>query len=84
MAGQAHDAVALDELVLDDLTEGQRRVLLTVAGSELANGLYLTGGTALRAAYLHHRSSVDIDFFSRARIPSEAVLALLRGADHAA
>lgn len=34
------------------------------AVSEIDTGLYLTGGTAASRAYLHHRFSDDLDFFT--------------------
>ena len=67
-----------DAVRTGDLTEGQRRLLDAVAGSRLAPAIYLTGGTALAAAYLHHRRSLDIDFFSRDPIDTADVLATLR------
>lgn len=32
--------------------------------TEIAKEFFLTGGTALAAFYLHHRESIDLDFFS--------------------
>ena len=39
----------------------QDKVLETIG--KLPVGFYLTGGTALSRAYLHHRYSDDLDFF---------------------
>lgn len=39
--------------------------MLTAFGqTPIAHSFYLTGGTALAAFYLHHRYSVDLDFFT--------------------
>jgi predicted nucleotidyltransferase component of viral defense system len=48
-----------------DLTPGQGLVLARLGGSDLAGQFYLTGGSALAAFYLHHRTSLDLDLFSR-------------------
>ena len=46
------------------LTETQQKVLDLLAKSPLAKKFYWTGGTLLSTHYLHHRLSVDLDFFS--------------------
>lgn len=46
------------------LTNAQEKVLSLLANSPLANKFYWTGGTLLSYHYLHHRKSVDLDFFS--------------------
>ncbi len=42
----------------------QRRLLQEIGRSKLRDEFFLTGGTALAAFYLHHRYSVDLDFFT--------------------
>ncbi|MEM3581666.1 MAG: nucleotidyl transferase AbiEii/AbiGii toxin family protein, partial [Candidatus Bathyarchaeia archaeon] len=46
------------------LTPLQRRLLAEIGRSSLRSDFYLTGGTALAAFYLHHRYSLDLDFFT--------------------
>lgn len=46
------------------LTHTQNVVLRAVARSLLAASLYWTGGTLLATRYLHHRRSLDLDFFT--------------------
>lgn len=46
------------------LTNAQEKVLSLLANSPLADKFYWTGGTLLSYHYLHHRKSVDLDFFS--------------------
>lgn len=46
------------------LTPLQRRLLAEIGQSSLRSDFYLTGGTALAAFYLHHRYSLDLDFFT--------------------
>lgn len=46
------------------LTEKQQKVLALLAQSDLAKKFYWTGGTLLASQYLHHRKSIDLDFFS--------------------
>jgi len=59
---------------MEILTPLQRQLLLAIGQTPLAHNFYLTGGTALSAFYLHHRYSVDLDFFTAdpvaiARVP---------------
>jgi predicted nucleotidyltransferase component of viral defense system len=49
---------------MEILTPLQRQVLTAIGQTPLARSFYLTGGTALAAFYLHHRYSVDLDFFT--------------------
>lgn len=42
----------------------QKDVLLFFAKNHFGKNFYWTGGTALAYVYLHHRNSVDLDFFS--------------------
>ena len=44
---------------------------------ELVDRFYFTGGTALAHYYLHHRSSVDLDFFSLAKFDSQTTTAFV-------
>jgi len=47
----------------------QRTVLLELAKDKvLDSGFFLTGGTALAAFYLHHRSSNYLDFFTKQQV----------------
>lgn len=46
------------------LSPAQRALLDRLSRSEFARDFYLTGGTALAEAYLHHRYSEDLDFFT--------------------
>lgn len=38
--------------------------MVAIGQTPLSHSFYLTGGTALAAFYLHHRYSVDLDFFT--------------------
>lgn len=49
---------------MTDLNENQKTLIKLLSISPLAKKFYLTGGTALSAFYLHHRLSIDLDFFS--------------------
>ena len=46
------------------LNENQKILIKLLSVSPLSKRFYLTGGTALSAFYLHHRLSIDLDFFS--------------------
>lgn len=46
------------------LTKAQEKVILCVANSSLSEKFYWTGGALLAYHYLHHRKSLDLDFFS--------------------
>jgi predicted nucleotidyltransferase component of viral defense system len=59
---------------MEILTPLQRQTLIAIGQTSLWGNFYLTGGTALAAFYLHHRYSVDLDFFTSdptaiARVP---------------
>jgi predicted nucleotidyltransferase component of viral defense system len=76
------DAPEAEALGLVDnaiLRPGQKQLLEALARSPLAKSFYLTGGTALAAFHLGHRVSDDLDLFSEAEFPIEAVLEFLRG-----
>lgn len=62
---------------MNDLTNAQRAFLEAFTKSDLAPEYYLSGGTALSAFYLHHRSSEDLDLFTRGPVDSSAVLRLV-------
>jgi predicted nucleotidyltransferase component of viral defense system len=60
---------------MEILTPLQRQTLMAIGQTPLGHSFYLTGGTALAAFYLHHRYSVDLDFFTAdptaiARVPT--------------
>lgn len=46
------------------LTHDHEIILTALAGSDLKDRFYWTGGTLLSHYYLHHRKSFDLDFFS--------------------
>ncbi len=46
------------------LTPFQQQIVAAIRKSPLQDQFYLTGGTALAAFYLHHRYSLDLDFFT--------------------
>jgi len=57
------------------LTPFQQQIVEAIRKSPLQDQFYLTGGTALAAFYLHHRYSLDLDFFTAdptavARVPA--------------
>jgi hypothetical protein len=52
----------VDARILTDLQERVLRDFFRLGGGRL--GFYLTGGTALAAFHLHHRTSEDLDLFS--------------------
>lgn len=49
---------------MTNLNENQKILVKLLSVSPLARKFYLTGGTALSTFYLHHRLSIDLDFFS--------------------
>lgn len=56
------------------LTKEQQIILDLVADSEFfRKNFYFTGGTALSSMYLHHRESVDLDFFSFKRFNIQTI-----------
>ncbi len=60
-----------------ELTPGQRLLLDRLSASELAEVFYFTGGSALAAYYLHHRRSMDLDFFARRHFDPKRVVRVL-------
>ena len=61
------------------LSKNQKCVLeLLSAEQSIAGRFYLTGGTALAEWYLHHRLSLDLDFFSEDEVEPEAITAILK------
>ena len=55
------------------LSAPQHALLAAVAGSALGRTVYWTGGTLLAAHYLHHRRSLDLDFFTE-ELPDDLVV----------
>lgn len=55
------------------LTEIQEKVISHLANSTLNKKFYWTGGTLLAYHYLHHRKSLDLDFFSEEEFLFEKV-----------
>ncbi len=64
---------------LHNLTKTQQKTLDLISNSGLASSFYFTGGTALSSAYLNHRDSEDLDFFSEEEVDTENVLFILHG-----
>lgn len=60
------------------LTEQQKILLRRFTAWPHASVFYLTGGTALSAFYLRHRSSEDLDFFTEGDLETELILTFLR------
>lgn len=59
-------------------TREQKIILDEVKQSDfLKSHFYFTGGTALSAAYLHHRYSDDLDFFSEERFDNQTIFTLV-------
>lgn len=75
---EAADMRSRRDLVLDD---GQRRVLRAAAQVLPELGFELAGGTALAAAYLGHRRSEDLDFFSLGGPVRDAVRAFVKACE---
>lgn len=48
-----------------DLTNKQKLAIELLAHSKLKKTFYWTGGTLLSYYYLHHRKSLDLDFFTQ-------------------
>lgn len=44
----------------------------------ILQNFYLSGGTALSSWYLHHRASLDLDFFSDRRFQSDRLIRLVK------
>lgn len=58
-------------------TREQKIILDEVKQSDfLKSHFYFTGGTALSAAYLHHRYSDDLDFFSEKQFDNQTIFTL--------
>ena len=52
----------------------QRDVLIHIIDNEtIKNNFFLTGGTALSVFYLHHRTSIDLDFFTIKKMPLDEI-----------
>lgn len=59
------------------LTRRQKALLSAFCKCPFRAAFYLTGGTALSAFYLQHRSSEDLDFFTDQEIGVEEILGFL-------
>ena len=55
------------------LTKAQEKAIALLANSTLNKKFYWTGGTLLAYHYLHHRRSLDLDFFSEEMFSFEEV-----------
>ena len=52
----------------------QREVLIGILHNDMIrDNFFLTGGTALSVFYLHHRTSVDLDFFTVKKMPLDDI-----------
>lgn len=56
-----------------NLSDTQKLAIELMAHSSLREIFYWSGGTLLAYHYLHHRSSIDIDFFSEKKFSLERV-----------
>lgn len=56
-----------------NLTKKQKLAIDLLAESSLRDVFYWTGGTLLAYHYLHHRESIDLDFFSEKKFSLEEV-----------
>ena len=56
-----------------NLTPPQKLAIELLAHSPLRDMFYWTGGTLLAYHYLHHRKSIDLDFFSEKKFSLEEV-----------
>lgn len=65
-------------LASPELSSWQLDVLETVRSSPLARDLVFGGGAALSAVYLHHRTSIDLDFFVARELREGDLLKLKR------
>lgn len=61
------------------LTADHEIILTTLAGSDLKDRFYWTGGTLLAHYYLHHRKSFDLDFFSDNTFSRDELTPFLEG-----
>lgn len=64
---------------MTELTSLQKQVLELFAKSLLKETFYWTGGTLLSVVYLHHRRSLDLDFFSDAPFSHDQVISFMNG-----
>jgi hypothetical protein len=67
-------------VALGELTPAQRRFLDRLCETTLVDRFYLSGGTALAAFHLHHRSSDDLDLFTREPLDGRAIVHLINAA----
>lgn len=59
------------------LTRAQRTLLEALGRSDLGESFALSGGAALAAFYLRHRTSRDLDLFTEEDVPLESLRAFL-------
>jgi len=59
-------------------TKRQKEFLKLVAGSDLSEQFYFTGGTALSLYYFQHRFSEDLDFFSEKEFEASSITVWLK------
>lgn len=59
-------------------TKRQKEFLKLVAGSDLSQQFYFTGGTALSLYYFQHRFSEDLDFFSEKEFEASSITVWLK------
>ncbi len=60
-----------------EFTPLQKKFLAEFKKTPLANEFYLTGGTLLAVHYLHHRHSLDLDFFANTPVELIKVLPIM-------
>lgn len=64
---------------LSSLTKEQKILLDEVKRHKIFEDFYFTGGTALSWAYLNHRYSEDIDFFTQNTFDNQVVFTIIEG-----
>lgn len=62
-----------------NLSQLQKDILIFFGKNPFAKNFYWTGGTLLAYQYLHHRTSVDLDFFSQDLFTDDQYLIFLSG-----
>ena len=58
---------------MEILTPVQKKAICSLSDSPLGKKFYWTGGTLLAYYYLHHRRSLDLDFFSEEKFSFEEI-----------
>lgn len=65
------------------LTKKQKLIFSEVIKNDFfRSNFYFTGGTALAEFYLHHRESVDLDFFSQKEFDTQTITNFLEDLSH--